>query len=300
MATVVSTTLDTLMTDLEGLWQRFDQLFDSMGPADWSRKHGKHWTFADVPYHLGYFDQEIVATPIERGRNVPPEGQRPMRTVAEMNAWNEARFAQRPADQTPQQSLEQMRTSRQAIRRAVAQLSDADLKRPAWCPLPFMGWLTVGSALEGCYGHTWNHFLQLRLWMKRDTPALTPSQIHRGLAFYMSIFAGFADREQAKKVNFTGVMDITGPGGAAWAIQVAHGTCCVSEERPAHADLVMTQSPETFVKTLAEMHNPMVAMLTGKIKVRGFRNLGTFGKLFHPPALDQPLDYNAIPVETLK
>jgi putative sterol carrier protein len=227
MATVISTTLDALMTDLEGLWQRFDQLFDSLGPGDWSRKHGKHWTFADVPYHLAYFDREMIATPIERGRNVPAEEQRPMRTVAEMNAWNEARFAQRPANQTPQQSLEQMQASRQAIRRAVAQLSDAE-------------------------------------------------------------------------VNFTGVMDITGPGGAAWAIQVAHGTCCVSEERPAHADLVMTQSPETFVKTLAEMHNPMIAMLTGKIKVRGFRNLGTFGKLFHPPALNQPLDYNPTPIETLK
>ena len=38
-----------------------------------------------------------------------------MRTVAEMNAWNEARFAQRPANQTPEQSLEQMQASRQAI-----------------------------------------------------------------------------------------------------------------------------------------------------------------------------------------
>jgi hypothetical protein len=136
--------------------------------------------------------------------------------------------------------------------------------------------------------------------MKRDTPALTPSQIHRGLAFYMGIFSGFVDREQAKRMGFTGVMDITGTGGGAWSIQVDHGSCCVSEGRPAHADLVMRQSPETFVKTLAEMHNPMIAMLTGKIKVRGFRNLGTFGKLFHPPALNQPLDYNPTPVETLK
>lgn len=300
MTTIISTTLDALMTDLEGLWQRYDQLFESLGPSDWRRKHGKHWTFSDVPYHLAYFDRDIVATPIERGPNVPAEEQRPMRTIAELDAWNDAKFAQRPANQTPQQSLEQMRASREAVRRAVAQLTDADLNRPVWIPLLMFGWGTARGALEGCFGHAWNHFLQLRLWMKRDTPTLTPSQMHRGLAFYIGVFSGIVDREQAKKTSLTAVMNISGPGGGAWTLQIANGACSVAEGRPEHADLVMTQSPETYVKTLAEMHNPMVAMLTGKIKIRGFRNMGTFGKLFHPPALNQPLDYNPTPAETLK
>jgi hypothetical protein len=30
------------------------------------------------------------------------------------------------------------------------------------------------------------------------------------------------------------------------------------------------------------MHNPMLAMVTGKMKVRGLRNMGTFAKLFPP------------------
>ncbi len=38
------------------------------------------------------------------------------------------------------------------------------------------------------------------------------------------------------------------------------------------------------------MHNPMVAMLTGKIKVQGIRHMGTFGKLFPEPGPDQPME----------
>ncbi|MEA2526045.1 MAG: hypothetical protein QOF01_4026 [Thermomicrobiales bacterium] len=45
----------------------------------------------------------------------------------------------------------------------------------------------------------------------------------------------------------------------------------------------MTQSPETFVATFARIRNPMLLMLTGKIEVKGFRGLSTFGKLFPPP-----------------
>ena len=46
----------------------------------------------------------------------------------------------------------------------------------------------------------------------------------------------------------------------------------------------MTQSPEAFVATLARVKHPILLMLTGKIKVKGYRALGTFGKLFPSPA----------------
>jgi hypothetical protein len=49
---------------------------------------------------------------------------------------------------------------------------------------------------------------------------------------------------------------------------------------------VITQSPETFVKTRTGIQKPFLALLTGKIRVRGWRNLGTFGKLFPIQNLD--------------
>jgi DinB family protein/SCP-2 sterol transfer family protein len=284
--TATTTTLAALMADLEDLWQKIDAVLGSLGPADWSRKHGKDWTFADVPYHLAYFDRQVIANGIARGQDVPTHERRVMSTMVELNDWNVRNFAGRPATQTVEQSLAQMRASRDAIRQAVAGLSDADLVRPVWSPLPGGGWQTVRSALEGCTAHTWNHLMELRLRLKRTSPAPTPSQTHRALAFYMNIFPSMCNRAQAANTHFTSVMEFTGPGGGAWSLHVADGTCCAVEERAPRPDLVLTQSYETFQATMIGAQNPVLAMLTGKIKVRGLRNMGTFGKLFPPPKPD--------------
>ena len=71
MQAVAATTPASLLADLDDLWQNLDAIFVSLGSSDWSRQHGPHWTFADVPYHLAYFDREIVAHPIERGPDLP-------------------------------------------------------------------------------------------------------------------------------------------------------------------------------------------------------------------------------------
>jgi putative sterol carrier protein len=275
-----------LLADLEGLWQRLDELVGTLGPDDWSGMHGKHWTFTDVPYHLAYFDLEVIATAIRRGLNVPISEQ-VMRTEAVQDAWNEIRFTQRPASTTPQQCLEQMRACRKAIRDAVAGLSEADLERPVFIPLVGLGWVSVRVALETCYSHTWNHFMQLRFWMKCIAPTPSPKQTHRALSYFMASFARNLDREQAaEQPGFTAVMEFSGSGGGAWTLDVAGGTCHASEGRAARADLVMIQSPETFVKTRTGIEHLRLAMLAGKIKVHGLRNLGTFEKLFPIKSLD--------------
>ncbi|HKV59999.1 MAG TPA: DinB family protein [Ktedonobacteraceae bacterium] len=288
-------TRTALLADLEGLWQSFDELVGILGPDDWSGKHGKHWTFTDVPYHLAYFDLEVIASAIRRGLHVPLNEQ-VMRTEAEQDSWNEIRFTQRPASTTPQQCLEQMRASRQAIRDAVAGLSEADLERPVFVPLVGLGWVSVRVALETCYSHTWNHFMQLRFWMKCIAPMLNPDQTHLALSCFMASFARNLDREQAaEQPGFIAVMEFSGPGGGAWTLDVAGRTCHVSEGRAAHVDVVMIQSPETFVKTRTGIEHPRLARLSGKIKVRGLGNLGTFEKLFPIKSLD----FAPAPVGTL-
>src|ERR1700730_10196738 len=194
--TLAPTTRTALLADLEGLWQRFDELLARLGPGDWSGKHGQHWTFTDVPYHLAYFDRDVIATAICRGLNVPLREQ-VLRSEAEQDAWNEIKFTQRPAETNPQQCLEQMRSGRQAIRDAIAGLSEADLERPVFIPLVGLGWVSVRVALETSYSHTWNHFLQLRLWMKCNTPTLSPEQNQRALSCFMASFAENVDRTQA-------------------------------------------------------------------------------------------------------
>ena len=58
---------------------------------------------------------------------------------------------------------------------------------------------------------------------------------------------------------------------------------------------MITQSPETFVKTRTGIENHTLALLTGKIKVSGWRNLRTFEKLFPIKSLD----FAPAPVEAL-
>ncbi len=279
------TTRTTLLADLEGLWQRFDELVRTLGPDDWSGKHGQHWTFTDVPYHLAYFDMDVIVTAIRRGLNVP-DSEQILRTEAEQDAWNEIKFTQRPAGTTPKQCMEQMWASRQAIRDVIAELREADLERPVFIPLVGLGWVGIRVALEACYSHTWNHLMQLRFWMRCRTLMPSAEQTHRALSYFMASFAENMDRQQAAQTRFTAVMEFSGPGGGAWALHVAGGTCRISEGSAAHADLVMIQSPETFVKTRTGIEHPKLAMLTGKIKLRGLQKLEVFENLFPIKSLD--------------
>jgi len=288
------TTRAALLADLEELWLRFDELVGTLGADDWSGKHGKHWTFPDVPYHLAYFDLEVIVTAIKRGSNVPTSEQF-LRTEAEQDAWNEIKFTQRPTATSPEHCLEQMWASRQAIRNAVARLSEADLERPVFIPLVGLGWVSVRVALETCYTHTWNHLMQLRFWMKCTTLMPGPAQTHRALSYFMASFARNMNREQAAQTHLTAVMEFSGLDGGVWTLHVACGSCHIIEGRAARADLVIVQSPETFVKTRTGIEKPFLARLSGKIRVRGWRNLGIFEKLF--PI--QSLDFAPAPVESL-
>src|SRR5258708_40359757 len=98
------TTRAALLADLEGLWQRFDELAGILGPDDWSGKHVKHWTFTDVTYHLAYFDLDVIATAINLGLNVSISEQ-VLLTASHQDAWNESQFTERPPGSSPQQSL---------------------------------------------------------------------------------------------------------------------------------------------------------------------------------------------------
>jgi hypothetical protein len=43
----------------------YDTIFDSLTASDWRRTHGKHWVIADVPYHLSYFDRDLVLSALK-------------------------------------------------------------------------------------------------------------------------------------------------------------------------------------------------------------------------------------------
>jgi hypothetical protein len=291
MTTATEPTLATLTGQLEEIWRHLDTLLESLTLADWRRKHGKDWIFADLPYHLSYYDRDTVADPICIGADLPASQQKIMRTMGELDAWNARKFSERRPGQSVGESLAQMRASREAVRQAAAGLSDADLERRVFIPLVGCGWVNVRLALQSCLVHTWSHFTEVRLRLKQAAPIPSPAITHTALSFFLGMMPMMISRDTMPARPFTAVMSVGGSGGGDWTVRIADGACCVVEQRAADADIVMThRDADTFLATMRGMQNPMLAMLTGKIRVQGFRNIGTFGKLFAEPKPDQVLE----------
>jgi len=112
--------MNGIRSSLEELWSALDSLFEEMSPADWQRPHGPDWIFADLPYHLSYIDRYCVARPIELGEALPAAEQVQLRSLNELNAWNQGKFAARPEGQKVERSLEQMYESWEYVRKVTA------------------------------------------------------------------------------------------------------------------------------------------------------------------------------------
>jgi hypothetical protein len=285
--TAAATELTTYLADIEDAWAKFDAVYSTLSAPDWSKRFGKEWTFADQPYHLAYFDRLLVANATRQGANLP-EGERwGTRTMRELNDWNAREFARRPAGQTPQQSLDDWRASHEEVRQALAGKTDADLDSPVWFHL-FNAWGTLREVLGANVTHNWSEYQELRLRLGSRGAAPRDTATHTALGFYMQFVGATLDRQAAGDLRFTHVMHFIGPGGGAWTFRTANGVCTVTEERAPDADLIMSMSPETFVKMFKSMQHPMLLVVTGQIKVKGISKMGTFGKLFHEPGLDDP------------
>lgn len=272
--------LDTLMGQIEEMWAHLATLFEDLNATNgWDQKHGPDWTFADVPYHLAYLNHDVVVRGLELGPDMPEAEQELLASPQEVNAWNDHRLAKRPADQTVAQTLVQWQASCEDIRRLASEMDDADLERPFWIPA-FMGWVTARDGLALCYIHDWSHFTQLRIHMGWAEPRPSPAITRGYLGAMLNLLPMFLNREAAAGQQFTAVMAFTDPDVGAWTIRVADGAATVSEGEAAEADLVMTQSAETFEKSLCRMHNPAEAIQSGQIQVSNFESLAIFGQLF--------------------
>lgn len=289
--------LEEFGAHFEELWGHIDDIFDSLSSDDWAKPHGPDWINADVPFHIAYYDREVVADPLVKGSDVPVEERLELSTINELNAWNAAHFAARPADQTVERSLEQMLASREACREAMAQMTDADLERPAWFPLMFLrGWQESRTVLRGCRAHTANHLMELRLRLSLDGHRPSPPLMHAFLGDLMPSLREIAAQgdKSISGVDFTMIWEFTGPGGGDWTMTMSDGEARINQERAANPDLVLAQSPETFLKTNLGLHDPMEAIQSGEIQVNDLEAMATLGQLMAPPSSDyvfKPVKY---------
>ena len=283
----------SLLRELEAGWKLFDGIYDTFGPAQWARKFGKTWTYAEQPWHMAYFDGTL-ANYVALGPNVPESERLQIRSMGELNDWNRRELAKRGPNHTVERSLAEMRKQRDIIRGQLAAMTEADLDRRVWMPLIF-GWITAREVYGAIIAHNVAEYWKLWLRTGKRGPAPSPSAVHYRLDFMMNFMPVSMNRELAAKKPFTMVWNFEGAGGGTWTFNVADGKCTVRENAaPPRADLQITMKPENFHKLVAKMTPPPLLMLTGQMKIKGFGAMGTFAKLFPEPKPDQQIDPSAL------
>jgi DinB superfamily/SCP-2 sterol transfer family len=271
---------DELVGALDDLWDCLDGLYDSLSDAEWRRKHGDDWVMSDVPFHIAYFDRELVLGAIQRGLDVPESDRRSLLTPRAIDDWNAEEFARRAPGQTGPQALSELRDVRAQIHGLLEEMTDEDLERPVWIPLAGLGERSVRTALLSCVMHTWSELMQLRIRLKRKQSMPEATTTHMALDGFFHFMPMGLNAEAAQGREFKARFSIEGAGGGSWLIDVDDGHAETSEDVETPANLTMTMKPDGFAKMWNEMQNPMLMMLTRQIRVRGLRHMGTFGKLF--------------------
>lgn len=277
------TRTEALIAQLENLWACFDDLFDSFSADDWQRKHGADWTLADVPYHLAYFDNEMIAYPLAAGPEFPESERIQLDSLAALQRWNASQFARRSAYSEPDKAVARWRATRNEMLKQLRSLNDADLKRPTWLALSqARGWRTAEYVCRYCIAHGWNEFMELRHYAERETANPAPAVTHTALAVFIGLYQSLLDNEAAGDADFTLVWEITGPGGGSWTTRVADGKASLHEGGATAADLTLRMSPPQFALWWDGQIDLSEAAASGQISVSDQKSLATFNTLFPP------------------
>jgi putative sterol carrier protein len=89
------------------------------------------------------------------------------------------------------------------------------------------------------------------------------------------IFANVTERfdvDKAKGINMAIQFDLTGEGGGTWAVNVADGKVNVVEEAVASPTATVKMDANDYVDMSTGKLNPMMAFMSGKVKVDGDLN----------------------------
>ena len=273
--------LTGIMNQVEEMWAHLDTLFGSLASDNgWERAHGQDWTLADVPYHLAYCNRDVVARGLALGPDYPEGEQKLLDSLEAISEWNKRKFAERPAGQTAEESVAQWRESCEEIRSITAGMTDRDLERSCWYPM-WIGWATARHLLLNfCLVHDYGEFMQLRIHMGRREPVPSPTITSTYLGAMLQMLPMFLNQEAAAGKEFTVVHEFTDRDVGTYTLRVADGQAAVTRGRAEDPDLVLTQSSETWEKTLRGIQSPAEAIESGDIGVSDFEALAMFGQLF--------------------
>ena len=261
------------LADLETIWAALDTFYQRFSPQDWARKHGKEWTFADMPFHLAYFNQMVInGIGSDHGEKAPV-------TFQELNTWNNAHFAERPASQSGAKGLAYLRSTQMALKQEASRQAP---ETPVFLPLIIVGgWRTLKFALEYLLAHTWLHFTESHLRYNKSLPELPARLVHSVLDFNMEMARGALRPDDLVGVNLATVLRLTGAGGGSWTFIMRDGKCHVEKTAITLPDAEITTDIATYMKTSTyDMQSPVIALLMGKTKIKGMAGGQLFQKVF--------------------
>jgi putative sterol carrier protein len=95
----------------------------------------------------------------------------------------------------------------------------------------------------------------------------------------MNSLPAMVDPEEIKDLSGRIQFNLTGQGGGEWGVVLGDGKVSVSQGVMAEPELTVKTSTEVAEKLLRGNLNPMMAFMTGKIKISGDMALGM--KLFN-------------------
>ena len=88
-----------------------------------------------------------------------------------------------------------------------------------------------------------------------------------GAREFFESLPGRVNPERIAGVDASYLFEVAGEG--RWLVEVRDGSVAVTENPTAGADVTFSLSGETFTKLVAGRQNPMIAYMTGKLKISG-------------------------------
>lgn len=261
--------------DLTTFRQAVETFYKPFSAADWARKHGKQWSFADPLYHLTTLQQLMLAN--VRGEDATED----ISKMRDMDAWNEQQFAQRPANLTPQQMLSDFLAAWKETEDLVYTLPAETV---VYMPLMRLrGERRLDLLLEYALWHAWFHLTESSIRYDGRLLPLPAAMQSRLFEFFLIVIAGMIDKQESKGTPFKWVINITGEGSGTWTMHFANGIATVERGAAADADVTMTTDLITFLKAIVyQISSPVFAMLTRRIRVKGWGKLRRLLRLIRP------------------
>lgn len=201
----------------------------------------------------------------------------------DIDAFN-ARNLETVRDLSPQELMVRLRSAVEEHLRVLDGLSEDDLKKHA--SNPGLRWpITVETTFDMYYLHLPLHYQDIRhcIRKRRSIPHWTelasPEEIHDTMDRTFRLMPVMYWPERGGDLRVTYLFDLQGPSGGQWTLEIANRRATSYTGRPERADIEIRTTPAAWIDLQTRAVNPLVAMLTGRLRLKPLRRANLVARL---------------------